>query len=103
MNMSPSPNGSNGGRGSSGRFAAGNKGGPGNPHARRVAELRAALLEAVTPADMKAIVAKLVRKAKAGDIRAAREIIERTLGKPVEFDLLERLACLEALSKSEQL
>jgi hypothetical protein len=103
MSTLPSPNGANGGRSEKGRFAAGNKGGPGNPYARRVAVLRAALLEAVTPADMKAIVAKLVRKAKSGDIRAAREIIERTLGKPIEFDLLERLACLEALSKSEQL
>jgi hypothetical protein len=73
----------------------GNRGGPGNPHARRVGELRSALLEAVTPADLKAVVRALIKKAKGGDVPAAREVIERTLGKPLEADLLERLDLLE--------
>jgi hypothetical protein len=36
------------GRTADGRFAAGNKGGPGNPHARATAARRKALTEAVT-------------------------------------------------------
>ena len=92
----PSTNGSNGGR-----FKPGNKGGPGNPHAKRVARLRSALLKAVSPADMQAIVAKLVTDAKAGSVPAAKEVLERTLGKPFEADLLERLEHLEALLNRE--
>lgn len=78
----PSTNGANG-RGSGGRFAAGNAGGPGNPHAKRVAELRAVLLAAVTDRDLRAIVAKLVERAKAGELPAIRELLDRLLGKPL--------------------
>ena len=42
-------------RDASGKFAQGNPGGPGNPHAKRVGELRTALLDAVTPEDMRAV------------------------------------------------
>lgn len=35
-----------------GRFLPGNAGGPGNPYAARVGELRAALLNAVKPGDL---------------------------------------------------
>jgi hypothetical protein len=41
------------GRTALGRFAKGNAGGPGNPHAKRVTALREALLAAVTDADIK--------------------------------------------------
>lgn len=82
-------------RDQSGRFAAGNSGGPGNPYGRQVAALRQALLEAVTASDMQAIVHKLVEQAKAGDVQAAKEVLLRVLGKPVEADLLERLELLE--------
>ena len=37
----PSPNGPNGGRDTTGRFALGNEGGPGNPQAGKVAKLLA--------------------------------------------------------------
>ncbi len=76
----PSPNGCNG-RTASGQFAVGNAGGPGNPHGRRVERLRAALLDAVTDDDVRAIVAKLVEMAKGGDLRAMKEVLDRTLGK----------------------
>jgi hypothetical protein len=102
MSEAPSTNGANGGRQDGGRFAKGNPGGPGNPHARRVARLRSALLKAVTPADMKAIVARLVQDARAGNVQAAREVIERSLGKPVETDLLERIERLEQLLSKEK-
>ena len=84
----PSPNGDNG-RDAGGRFTQGNAGGPGNPLARRVARLRAELL--------RAIVAALVAKAKQGDTVAAREVLDRAIGKAAEgIDLVERIEALEA-------
>lgn len=79
-----------------GRFVPGNAGGPGNPYAKQVGALREALLAEVTPDDLRAIVRGLVEQAKGGDVAAAREILLRTLGRPVEADLLERLEVLEA-------
>ena len=94
----PSADGANGGgRDGLGRFAAGNSGGPGNPHGRQVAKLRAALLEAVTPEDLREIVEKLVESAKAGSIQAAHELLDRCLGKPEAVDLAIRVAELEEL------
>ena len=84
------------GRDAGGRFGRGNAGGPGNPYARQVAELRAAIMRAVSAADIEAIVAKLVEQAKDGNLPAARELFERTLGKPVEADLIARTEALEA-------
>ncbi len=91
----PSPNGSNG-RDGHGRFAQGNAGGPGNPYAGKVAKLRSALLAAVTEDDVRQIVERLVRLAKEGDLAAVRELFLRTLGRPLEPDILERLESLEA-------
>lgn len=92
--MPPSINGPNG-RDTNGRFATGNVGGPGNPHVRRVAALRAALLDAVTDDDVRKIVAALVKAAKAGDTVAAREVLDRTIGKPAQTELLQRVEALE--------
>ena len=80
MSTLPSPNGSNG-RGAGGRFAKGNPGGPGNPHARRVAEIRSVLMSAVSNDDLVQMLRALVKKAKAGDVMAAREVMDRMLGK----------------------
>ncbi|MEX2169508.1 MAG: hypothetical protein WD851_09355 [Pirellulales bacterium] len=95
----PSPAESNGhhGRDTSGRFAPGNKAGRGNPLARKVQQLRAALVQAVTEADVKNIIAALVKAAKAGDVVAAREILDRTIGKPAQTHLLQRVEDLETL------
>ena len=79
--MPPSPNGSNG-RGPGGRFTKGNPGGPGNPHARQAAKLRSVLLSAVSEDDLRSIAAKLVERAKSGDLAAAREVLNRCIGKP---------------------
>ena len=81
MNATPSPNGPNGRDAATGRFAKGWKGGPGNPHAQQVAQLRSALLEAVTPDDVKAVAAKLVEMALGGDLAAIREVLDRTVGR----------------------
>jgi hypothetical protein len=82
MSGTPSPNGHNG-RAINGQFAAGNAGGPGNPRNRQTAALRALLLDAVTFDDLRAVVAKLVEMAKAGDLAAIRELLDRTLGKSI--------------------
>lgn len=79
----------------SGKFLPGNAGGPGNPYTKQIAALREALLAEVKPQDLRAIVRVLVDQAKGGDVQAAREVLLRTLGRPVEADLLERLAALE--------
>ena len=78
-----------------GRFAPGWRGGKGNPLARRVGRLRAELLRAVTPEDIRGVVDALLAEARGGNVAAIRELLDRTLGKPVELDLLERIARLE--------
>jgi hypothetical protein len=77
---SPSPN----GRNARGRFAKGNLGGPGNPYARRVADLRAALLESVTEQDIRAVARALVKRAKEGEVPAVRELLDRLLGRTAD-------------------
>jgi hypothetical protein len=93
MKNAPSPNGPNG-RDAAGRFAPGWRGGPGNPHARKVAQLRSALLAKVKSKDMREMIAALLAEAKAGNVAAA-QVIERTLGKPVELDFIERMEAME--------
>lgn len=75
--MSPSPN----GRTARGRFAKGNPGGPGNPHSRRVAVLREALMRSVTEEDIYVVAQALVSRAKSGDVPAVRELLDRVIGK----------------------
>ena len=70
------------GRDANGRFARGNGGGPGNPFARRVAEFRQVFYDCVTAEDLKAIVAKLVEKARAGDPAATKLVLQYLVGKP---------------------
>ncbi len=96
MNSSPLPNGSNG-RAAGGKFAKGNPGGPGNPHAKKIAELRAALIDAVTVEDVQAIARKMVERAKNGfnsDLVWVKELFDRVFGKvaaaPVEAEPEQR-------------
>lgn len=72
------------GRDEKGRFAPGNAGGPGNPNVRRSAELQRAVREAMTPAELQAVIVKLQGQALEGDVQAARLLLERVLGKPRE-------------------
>lgn len=87
----PSTTGSNGDRNARGRFEPGNKLAKGNPHARRVAELRSAALAAVTPEDIAAIIGVLVAKARDGDLAAMKLLLDRVLGRdvPVDGDAVE--------------
>jgi len=100
--MAESSTSGSGGRDRMGKFAPGNAFSKGNPHARRVAALRSALLDAVSEDDMRAVIAKVVEHAKQGDVMAARVLFERVLGKPTEADFIERLERIEAfLSERE--
>ena len=101
MIQSPSPNGPNG-RQSNGRFAKGNPGGPGNPYAQQVAELRSAMLKAISTEDIRRVVEALVAEAKDGNVSAAKELLDRCLGKPQEADLIERIESLEAEIDEEE-
>ncbi len=69
-------------RDSNGRFAKGNKGGPGNPFARKVAELRQALVNFITEDDMKHVAFILKEKAMGGDLAAIKLLFQYVLGKP---------------------
>jgi hypothetical protein len=79
------------GRDSSGRFTAGNTGGPGNPHARRVSEFRAVLFKAVTDEDLKEIAATLLDQAKAGNLDATKILLDRLLGRPTQHNINETI------------
>ena len=72
----------NNGRDKQGRFIVGNKGGPGNPHAKQVAVMRAALLSAVTPEDLHDVIRVLIEKALSGNVSAIKELLDRLYGKP---------------------
>src|SRR4051794_2022213 len=72
----------NTGRQPNGRFAPGNAGGPGNPFARQVAALRKALLESVTPEDIKAIIQAIADRARGGHVGAAKLLLAYTVGTP---------------------
>lgn len=53
------------------------------------------MLDAVTEEDMRAILGKLVEMAKGGSAQAAKEVLDRCLGRAFEADLIERLEQLE--------
>jgi hypothetical protein len=72
------------GRDARGRFAPGNKSGPGNPFARKVAELRKTLVNFVTEDDMKHIAFVLKERAMGGDLAAIKLLFHYVLGKPNE-------------------
>lgn len=81
MDEKPSANGDNG-RDARGRFAEGNPGGPGNPHAGQVAKLRSALLDAVSATDVEEIIQGVLKRAKEGDLRAAKMLLDYSIGRP---------------------
>jgi hypothetical protein len=78
-----------------GRWQQGNKAGRGNPLARQVQAIRSALVNAITHEDIKAVVQRLVQKAKDGDVVAAKVIFERAAGPAAALDIDLRLTELE--------
>jgi hypothetical protein len=83
------------GRGPDGKFVKGNKGGPGNPFARKIAAMRRAFFDAVTEEDLATIAQAMIEKAKAGDVAAARLVVQYTLGRPAEAVDPDRLDEME--------
>lgn len=69
-------------RDAKGRFAKGNRGGPGNPYAKQTAALRKVLLACVTPEDIRELAGNLLRWANQGNLAAARLLLSYVLGKP---------------------
>jgi hypothetical protein len=70
-------------RDDNGRFASGNRGGPGRPPGRGDA-LRRAAEEAVTPEQVGALTRKVLLMALQGNLTAARLLYERTCGRAAE-------------------
>ena len=97
MSETPSTTARNGDsdRARNGRFLPNNKAAKGNPHAKRVGQLRSVMLRTITVADMRAVVRKLVESAKGGDVAASKLLFDRCLGRPDALDVLLRLDELE--------
>ncbi len=95
-----------------GRFVKGWKGGPGNPHARSVAEYRSIICDELTPKRMRVIARKLIADAFRGNAQAIKELFDRAMGKPqqrLDVDLqlsvrnFETMVPLELIAEAERL
>jgi hypothetical protein len=69
------------GRNANGRFAKGWKGGPGNPFAREVARLRAALVRAIDADKMTRLAHRLYEQALEGNVQAAELLLRYCIGR----------------------
>src|SRR5262249_2804618 len=83
------------GRDARGRFTPGNLGGPGNPFARRTAQLRKAFGETASEENVKDVAVALLFKAKSGDVAAAKLWLAYAVGKPAETANPDTLDCQE--------
>ena len=90
-------------RNSNGTFAKGNKGGTGNPYARKTASLRNLFYETATDEDMKVIIQRLVADAKDGDPVARKELFNRMIGKPVDSPHPDELDQHEATIEADRI
>jgi hypothetical protein len=69
-------------RSTDGRFAKGNRFGPGNPFYRKQAEFRRAVLELFTPEDVMSLLRVMLALGRNGDVAAAKVFLEYVVGKP---------------------
>jgi hypothetical protein len=69
-------------RNAGGKFAAGNAGGPGNPHARHCARMLALFRNCVSDEEMIVLIRKLYTDATAGDMNATKLVLNYKIGKP---------------------
>src|SRR5262245_32016306 len=79
------------GRTPDGRFFYGNKGGPGNPYARRVSLIKQELLELCTPEHRRKIFLAMIERAEKGDVQAAKFVFGHIVGKPLPSPDPDRL------------
>lgn len=84
-----------------GRFVKGNKGGPGNPLAGKVNQVRSAFLECFDRQAMYVLCDYLFRKAMSGDPRFMRIILQYTVGKLPTDDAAEAHAFQAAQAAAE--
>jgi len=70
------------GRDKMGRFAAGGAAGPGRPRREVEAAYLAAFTSAMPPEELEKIIEAVVEQAQAGNVQAARLLIEHSLGRP---------------------
>jgi hypothetical protein len=52
--------------------------------------LQESLMAAITPEDMQEVILMLVERARGGSIAAAKELLDRTLGKPTQEIIVEQ-------------
>src|SRR4051812_45594465 len=69
-------------RETNGRFAKGNRGGPGNPFGRRMAAMREGIAKAISPEQIEAMMAMVYEMAMQGDLAAVKIILQYAVGKP---------------------
>jgi hypothetical protein len=81
----------------SGKFVHGNAGSRGNPLNARAQKIRSILLQELTDAEARKLARKLIKMAARGNLQAIKELLDRTIGKPPAFEILERLEKLEAM------
>lgn len=88
------------GRDGRGRFAKGNNASPGNPNIAQIGKLRARFFKAIRAKDVTQALSTIRSVMKDGRdndrMAAARELLDRVLGKAVQSDFHERLEALEA-------
>jgi hypothetical protein len=87
-------------RETNGRFAKGNPGGPGNPHARRVAATRRVFFDVAEPL-LPVIVRQICEQALRGDRVSQRLVIEYLLGRPAAASDPDRVDVEERQLASE--
>jgi len=95
-------NGTCNGRTSKGRFAVGNKGGPGRPRRATERHYIAVLTEEVSPETWRAICRRAAKDAKAGDARARDWIARYLLGPPAELPTLAAVAYAEEADRAKE-
>jgi hypothetical protein len=72
------------GRDAKGRFLPGNPGGPGNPFARQVAQIRKAVINKLTVEEIGLMIDTFKCKAIGGDLASAKFLFQYVIGKPGE-------------------
>lgn len=106
LDDTPIPNGPPNGRDRRGRFALGNSGGPGNPNAAKVGQLRARLYRLIRNEDIDLALEtmrEVMGDGKPSDrLAAAKLLLERAMGAPIPLDIIERLERLEATLENRQ-
>lgn len=98
----PSEN-QNNGRLPNGKFAKGNKGGPGNPYANKLAQLRATFYSVTTPEAIRKITEKLIDTAMNGEgvaaIAASKLLFSYVLSTPDGQKIADAIADMSKLKE----